>query len=89
MNVREQEKSNVIRIEHRVHPLLQNRERQKMSNQSQPLPLNHIRIINEPNFLFWVYKPVLNSCNNNCEFYEHVCVCVAQPIFNNDNLLVE
>lgn len=62
-----------------------------MSNQSQPLPLNHIRIINEPNSLSWVYKTVLNSCNNNCEFYEHVCVCVCvvQLIFNNDNLLLE
>lgn len=76
--VREWEKSNVIRVEHRVHPLpLQNRERQKMSNQSQPLPLNHIRIINEPNSLYWVYKTVLNSCNNICEFYERVWVYVC------------
>ncbi len=64
-------------------------EREKMSNPSQPLPLNHIRIINEPNSLSWVYKPVLNSCNNDYEFYVDMCVCVAQPIFNNDNIPLE
>ena len=47
----EQEKSNVIRA-HRVQPhALRDTKREKMSNPLQPLPLNHIRIINESNSL--------------------------------------
>lgn len=52
LNVRERQKSNAIGVEHRVHPPpLQKLKSEKMSYQSQPLPLNHIRIINEPNSL--------------------------------------
>lgn len=61
----------------------------QMSHPLQPLPLNHIRIINEPNSLSWVYKPVLNSRNNDSEFYVRTHVCVAWPIFNNDNIQFE